>query len=228
MGKVARTKAFCSARVRGSVASFCRKASITSGYLARGSGLVGTLGSWNCLIKSSPVFGLFGIGARPFLIIWPASDRRHNAAEAGCNFPVQGSRMAASRSPASSEARSRSHASSNRLLALYSAWYSGSEGLPVAMRRGHNWRGSGPSSHRPAAGRNALLRLGGELFPSEWTREEHKAHRDIALRNKTIHRMALVGIRVTSSANCPIYGVGRESLILPDCPATGAGHESLI
>ena len=42
--------------------------------------------------------------------------------------------MAASRSPASSKARSRSHVFSYRLRALYSAWYEELEGSPVECR----------------------------------------------------------------------------------------------
>ena len=93
-----------------------------------------------------------------------------------------------------------------------------------AMRHGHNWRGSGPSSHRPAAGRTTATR--GSQIPGPqpgiftdqpatrlvllarpFRREkliaetvQCIAHRDIALRNDSVHRMALMFLG--ASARC--------------------------
>ena len=93
-----------------------------------GIGLVSTSGSANCLTRTEPVLGLPGIGACPLSIIRSASCRRHSDADVRCNVPLNGSKIAASRSPRSSETRSRSHADAYRSLALYSAWYAGLEG----------------------------------------------------------------------------------------------------
>jgi hypothetical protein len=112
----------------------------------------GTFGWSNCLTQSRPVLGLSGMGACPSSIIRPALCRRHNEADARCNRPLNGSRMAASRSPPSSKVQSRSRAARYRSFALYSAWYAALEGSPGEEALVATGRANVPRMARPAPG----------------------------------------------------------------------------